>query len=166
MGESSAHVLSRVLTAPALHICQSHLALRHSRWYWVLRLEYETQLPYSWQSRCFCWHMIDIQVHREGLGSYPYDRSITAYLPIPGEIQSVWAILSTFVGIWDTGSLIRGKDTAFASLWSKFWCTVESWAYCYDRSSSAYVPIPFGNKVSLGGFEYFGQNMRHGLTNS
>jgi len=44
--ESSAYVLSRVLTAPAQHICQFHLALRQSRRYWVLRLDYETPLAY------------------------------------------------------------------------------------------------------------------------
>ena len=72
-GESSAYVLSRVITAPAQHICQSHLALRHSRRYWVLRWEYETPLAYSWQTRIFCWHLIDVQVHRKGSRPYPFD---------------------------------------------------------------------------------------------
>jgi len=53
-GEYSPYVLSRIMTAPAQHICQSHLALRHSRWYWVLHFEYDTWLAYSWQSRSVC----------------------------------------------------------------------------------------------------------------
>ena len=165
-GESSAYVLSRIMTAPALHIWQSHLVRRHCRRYWVLQSEYETQLAYSWQMRNFCWHRIEVQEYRECLSSYPYDRLITTHLPIPLQIKSVWPIWSTFVRIWDTGSLIRGKDAAFASLWSKFWCTGESWAYCYERSSTAYLHIPFRNKVTLGDIEYFCQDMRHGLNYS
>ena len=82
-GESSAYVLSRITIAPAQHICQSHVALRHSRWYWVLQLEYETQLTYLWQSRSFSSHLIKVQVHRKCLSTYAYNQWITAYLPIP-----------------------------------------------------------------------------------
>jgi len=32
---------------------------------------------------------------------------------------------------------------------------------CYDRLSTAYFPIPLGNKDSLGDLEYLGPNMRH-----
>jgi len=126
--ECSAYGFSHVMTAPVQHICQSHLPLRHSRRYWVLWWQYETRLADSLQGCRYCCHMIEAQAHRKGFCSYPYNQSITAYLPIPVEIKSVWAILRTFVGIWDTGSLIHRKGAAFDSIWWKFWCTGESWA--------------------------------------
>jgi len=125
-GKCSAYILSHVMTAPAQHICQSRMVLRHSRRYWVLRLEYETRLAMWWQSHTVFRHMINVQGHWKDLRSYPYAPLITTYFPIPVSIQSVWAILSTFVRIWDTGSRIGGKATTFACLWSKFWCTGES----------------------------------------
>ena len=87
--EFSAYVLSRSMTAPAQHICQSRLALRHSRRYWVFRWEYETWLAYLWQTRSFCWHLLEVPVHWKGSSPYPYDRSITAFLPITVAMKSV-----------------------------------------------------------------------------
>jgi len=46
------------MTAPAPYICELHFALRHSGRFWVLCFQHETQLAYSWQSRSFCWHLI------------------------------------------------------------------------------------------------------------
>ena len=43
-------------------------------------------------------------------------------------------------------------------------CTGESWAYLRDRSSTAYLPIPFGNQNRLGDIEYLWQIMRNGIT--
>ena len=63
-------------------------------------------------------------------------------------------------------SLICGKARAFAPIWSKFWCTREFWAYLHDRSSTAYLPIPFGNQNRLRDIEYLCQNMSHRLTYS
>jgi hypothetical protein len=91
-GESTADVLSRVMAAPAQHICQSHLALRHSWWYWVLRLEYETRLAYSRQTGSFWWHLIEVYLHRKSLCPYPYNQLITAHLPFTVAIKSVYAI--------------------------------------------------------------------------
>jgi len=62
------------------------------------------------------------------------------------------------------GSLICGKAGAFALIWSKFRCTGESWAYLRDRSSTAFLPIPFGNQNRLGDIEYLCQNLSHRLT--
>ena len=87
--ESSAYSLSHVMTVPPQHICQSHLALRHSWWYWVIRSEYETWLAYLTQTGNFCMHLIEVQVHRKWSSPYPYDWSITAYLPITVVIKSV-----------------------------------------------------------------------------
>jgi len=44
--ESSAYALGDIVRAPGQHICESHLALGHSRWYSVLWLEYETHIAY------------------------------------------------------------------------------------------------------------------------
>jgi len=88
-GESSAYVFSRVMTAPAQHICQSHLALRPTRWYWVLQFEHETRLTHSRQTRSFWWYLIEVQVHRKGSNPYPYKQSIPAYLPITVAIYLV-----------------------------------------------------------------------------
>jgi len=87
--ESSAYVRSCVMTAPALHIGQPHWALRHWRWPWVLRLEYDTRLAYLWQRRSICRHLIEVLVHQKGLSTYPYNWSITVYLPITVPIMSV-----------------------------------------------------------------------------
>jgi hypothetical protein len=91
--------MSRVMTAPAQRICQFQLAPRYSRRYWVLQLEYETQLAYSRQTRSFCWHLIAVCVHWNGSSPYPYNRSITAYLPITVTTKSVYVIWSTSVTI-------------------------------------------------------------------
>jgi hypothetical protein len=58
--DSSVYVLSRTMTAPVHPICQFHLALRQSRQYWVLQLEYNTQPAYSWQSPSFSWRWIEV----------------------------------------------------------------------------------------------------------
>jgi len=118
-GEFSAYVLSRIMTALAQHICQFHLALRHSWWNWVLRPKYETLLTYSRQTRSFCCHLIEIQVHWKGSSRYPYDRLIAPYLPITVAIKLVQAILSTSVriswsalqnvGYWDTAQVFMAK---------------------------------------------------------
>jgi len=85
-GESPAYVPSCIMTAPAQRICQSHLALRHSRRYWVLQLESQTRLAYSWQSRSFWWHLIEVLVYQWILSiclQSRSDSSSTAHLPIP-----------------------------------------------------------------------------------
>jgi len=80
-----------------LHICQSHSAIRESRLYPVLMSEYETQLAYLWQSRSFCWHIIEVQVHSIIFTTYHYVQSIPTYLPIAFGIKTVRAILSPCV---------------------------------------------------------------------
>ena len=144
-----------------LHIYQSYLAIRESRLYSVLMPQYETRLAYLWQSCSFCWPMIEVQVHRIVLATYPYDRSIHAKLlslaydqsssapEISGHIivtdllqhihqsdlaiQTDYVILSTCVRIWDTGSLICGKAAAFAGISLKFWHTSDG----HPRESDA-----------------------------
>jgi len=61
---------------------------------------------------------------------------------------------------------IRAIATAFVGLWLMFRCTGESWAYLRDRSSTAYLPIPFGNQNRLGNIKSLCRNMRHRLSYS
>jgi len=49
-------------------------------------------------------------------------------------------------------------------LCSKLWCTGESWVYYNDRSSTAFLAIPFVNKESLHHIGCLMQIMRHRLT--
>jgi hypothetical protein len=108
-GELSAYVLSRVMTDPAPLICQSNLARRQSRRYWVLVSEFETRLAHLWQSRIYCWRILKVQVHRRVLGTYHHHCIIAN--PIPQSTQST-RLLSSGVRIWDMGSLIRGSAAA------------------------------------------------------
>jgi len=82
-GESSAYVLRPIMTNPAQYICQSHLAIRHSRRYWVPGSEYKTQLADVCLGRSFWWHTIKFLVQLGVLSIYYHDQSITAYWPIP-----------------------------------------------------------------------------------
>jgi hypothetical protein len=88
-GESLAYVLGRVITAPAQHINQSQFALRHSRQYRVLPLEYETLLASFWNRCSCCLYLIVVLVHRKSLCTHPYDQLRTPYLPITVAIISV-----------------------------------------------------------------------------
>jgi len=160
---SSAYFLSHVMTDPVQRVCDSHLAIRNSIWYRVLGSECRTPLTFSWPFCSDCCRMINAQMHWRVFRIYHYDRSITAYSPITVAIQRVEEILSTFVRIGAMVSLVHGNAAAFAGLWAKYWCTRESWAYCYDRSSTAYLLIPFGSIDSLGNIEYLCLNMWHGL---
>lgn len=67
-----------------------------------------------------CWDLIEVQVHQNCLGAYPYDRSITAYFRIQVVVKSVSVILATTVRIWDIGKLIRSKVAGFAGIALKF----------------------------------------------
>jgi len=114
-GESSAYVSSRIMTDPAPLICQSNLARRQSRRYWVLVSELETWLAYLWQSRSYCWHIIKVQVHRRVQGTYHHDCHDIITNPIPHLTQST-QLLRSCVRIWDMGWLICGKATACAGM--------------------------------------------------
>jgi len=67
---------------PAQPICQSHLAIRQSRWYWVLGSQYDTQLAYWWQNCRFCRNLIEVQAQQILLRRHHYGQLMTAYLPI------------------------------------------------------------------------------------
>ena len=88
------------------------------------------------------------------------DSSSTAYSPI------------SFVNWNRLGNIeyvcqdIRGIAAAFTGPWLEFRCTGECWAYLRDRSSTAYLPIPFCNQNRLGDIEYLCQNLTHRLTYS
>jgi len=88
-GASTAYVLCHVVPDSAYHISQSHLAMRQYMWYWVFGSAYETQLAYPGQSCSICCHMIEVNVQHWVLGTYHYDQSITAYLPLPVAIMTV-----------------------------------------------------------------------------
>jgi len=113
--ELSAYVLSCVMTDPAPHICQSNLARRLSRCYWILVAEFETRFAYSWQSRSYCRHMSIVQMHRRVLGTYYHHRHCIVTNPILQSIQST-RLLSSCVRIWDMSSLICGKAVACAGI--------------------------------------------------
>jgi len=123
-GELSAYVLSRVMTHPAPLNCQSILARRKSRWYWVLLSEFETQLAWSWQSRSYCGHMINVNVHQRVLGTYCHDLHGVISNPILQSTQST-RLMSSHDTIWEMSSLIRGKATACAGLPSLFRNTAD-----------------------------------------
>jgi len=150
--------------------------------------EYETRLAYSWQSGSFCTHKSKVQVHQNfhlrpaNVAAMPriswhrYSISLrlslcqmryadmqwwsTAYSPIS------WVNSNRLGDIEYLCQDFCGMAAAFAGLWLKFRCTGESWAYLGDRSSTAYLPIPFGNQNRLGDIEYVCQNMSHRLTYS
>jgi len=63
IGESVAYAVSSVVTDPAQHLCQSHLARKQSRQCWVHVSEYKIRLTYSWQSHILYRQIIDVQVH-------------------------------------------------------------------------------------------------------
>jgi len=99
-GESSAYVLSHLMTAPAQHICQCHMAQRHSRQYWVLQVRiWDSARLFMINPSSFCLRLIEDQVNRKGLSPYPYNQLIAAYLPITVAIKSVETILSSSVRI-------------------------------------------------------------------
>jgi len=81
-GETTACVIGCVLTDRALRICQSHLAVRKWMTYYLLWSEYETRLADWWKSCCICWPIMEVEMHGRVLGTYRYDWSISAYLPI------------------------------------------------------------------------------------
>jgi len=139
-GVYSANIMSLVMTDQALHICQSHLGIRQSRWYLS---------TYVW-----VWGST-----RESRAYLP-DWSSTAYSPIS------FVDYNTLGDIEYLCQHIRGIATPFAGLWLNFRCSGESWAYLCDRSSTAYSPIPFGNQNRLGDSEYLCKNMKHGLAYS
>jgi len=70
------------------------------------------RLADSWLSHSFYRHVIEVQVHRRIPGiclELCYNRSSTAYLPIPFGKKTVSAILSTSVRLWDTARLFVAK---------------------------------------------------------
>jgi len=153
-GESSAYVLSCVMTDPVQHTCQSHMAMRQWRWCRVLRSESETQIAFLRQGCSSCWFTVDVPVRCRMLDRYHYDWSITAYLPIQGAIKTVMVILNPCVRICDMGWILCPKVIAFSSQWLKFQYTGEFWACCYEGFSPAYLSIPSGNKDSLDNIDY------------
>jgi len=111
--ELLAYVSSRIMTDPVPLTCQSNLARRHSRQYWVLVTEFETWLTHSWQSRIQCWRMLKVQVHRSGQGTYRHDCHCIIANPIP-QLTQTTRLLSSWVRTWDMGSLILDNATACA----------------------------------------------------
>jgi hypothetical protein len=76
----------------------------------------------------------------------------------------VYVMLITWVSIVAMSSLICAKPTNCASVYSKFWCTVESRSYHADTFCTAYLRIPFGNEDNQWDVEYLWHIMWYGLT--
>jgi len=111
--ELSAYVFSCVMTDPALLLCQSYVARRPSSKYWVLVLQSEIQLAYSWQSCIHSWHVLKVQVYRGLLGTYSHDCNCRIANPILHSTQSK-RLLSSCIRIWNVGSPIYVKAAACA----------------------------------------------------
>ena len=118
------------------------------------------------QSRSFCCHLIQVQVHQRIIGicfESCYDRSSTAYLPIQFGKETVEGILSTCVRICNT---------------ARSFVAIPHLLLAYTQSSGApespgHISSSLHNCQSHSAIntvdtiiEFRCQNMRHGLTYS
>jgi len=65
------------------------MAIRQSRWCWVLVSEDETWLTYLWQLCSICWHMIEVEGHRRVRDTYRYDCHCIITIPRQQHQQNV-----------------------------------------------------------------------------
>ena len=71
--ELLAYVLSRVMTDPATHICQTNWAMKHSERNCLLVSEYETWLAHLSQCHTLLWQILKVEMYQGGLGTYHYN---------------------------------------------------------------------------------------------
>jgi len=130
-GESSACVLSHVTKSLVQPFWQSPFGPETLKAIVSILVNYGTLLSYLWQSRRICWHLIEILVYQRILTiclELHYDSYRTVHLQIPfstdtlGEMQYLGQNMRNV-------SLIRGKASALAGIWSQFRCTGMAWVY-------------------------------------
>jgi len=124
-GISSADVMWFVMSDQALHICQSHFATRQSRWYSSAYVSVgdtarlfvpERELLHTYDWGCGA---------QENLGHIFVTDPLLHICQSHLAIKTYYAILGTWVRIWDMGSLIHSKDAAFAAISLKIYRTSD-----------------------------------------
>ena len=122
---SSANVIWFVMTDQAIHICQSHSAVRQSRWY-------SSTYVWVWDTvRLFVAKRELLHLYNQSWGA-PENRG-QIFVTDPAlhicqshlAIKTDKAILSSCVKIWDICSHICGKAAAYAGIPLKFWNTSD-----------------------------------------